>query len=199
MSQLEKVAALLVSEDPRQKADRILSHAIGEAHARGGAVLSIREERIVPFVVHGIDLDVLARLRRLWPTIEKTLRSGWPSVDKDLALAPIREGSELLGILLLKSPESFDADDLGVLLMLLAKALTAGHSPVQEATLQLARTSPAEAERVQLLSLLQEHDWNIARVAALLGIARRTVYMRLERYGIARKKVPKVLRRTVPA
>ena len=83
--------------------------------------------------------------------------------------------------------------------MLLAKALSAGHSPVQEATLQLARTSPAEAERVQLLSLLQEHDWNIARVAALLGIARRTVYMRLERYGIARKKVPKVLRRTVPA
>jgi hypothetical protein len=198
MSQLEKVAALLVSEDPKQKADRILSHAIGEAHARGGAVLSISEGRIVPYVVHGIDLDVLARLRRLWPTIEKTLRGGWPSVDKGLALAPIREGSDLLGILLLNSPESFDADDLGVLLMLLAKALTAGRRPAQEAGIQL-RTSAAEAERVQLLSLLHEHDWNIARVAVLLGIARRTVYMRLERYGIARKKVPKVLRRTVPA
>lgn len=199
MSQLEKVAALLVSEDPKQKAEKILRHAIGEANARGGAVLSITAGRLVPFVVQGTDLDALARLRRLWPTLEKTLKNGWPSVGRDIVLAPIRDGGELLGVLLLNSPESFDADDLGVLLVLLGKALTAGTEAPLEAGAYQTRTSPAEAEKVQLLSLLHEQDWNIARVAGLLGIARGTVYMRLARYGIQRKKVPKVLRRTVPA
>ena len=53
----------------------------------------------------------------------------------------------------------------------------------------------ADAEREQLWLTLQQNEWNIARVARLLGVTRRTVYLRLKRYGIERKKVPKTLKR----
>ncbi len=55
--------------------------------------------------------------------------------------------------------------------------------------------SPRDVERGQLLRLLEQHEWNIARVARLMGVTRRTIYLRLERYGIPRQRVPKGVRR----
>jgi len=55
----------------------------------------------------------------------------------------------------------------------------------------LERTPLRDLERQKLLLLLERHEWNIARVARLLGTTRRTVYARLERYRIARRRVRK--------
>jgi hypothetical protein len=55
----------------------------------------------------------------------------------------------------------------------------------------LERTPLRDLERQKLLLLLERHEWNIARVARLLGMARRTVYARLERYRIPRRRVLK--------
>jgi transcriptional regulator of acetoin/glycerol metabolism len=46
-------------------------------------------------------------------------------------------------------------------------------------------------EREKLLLLLNRNEWNIARVARLMGVTRRTVYLRLQRYNIPRERVPK--------
>ena len=46
-------------------------------------------------------------------------------------------------------------------------------------------------EREKLLLLLNRNEWNIARVARLMGVTRRTIYLRLQRYNIPRERVPK--------
>jgi DNA-binding NtrC family response regulator len=52
----------------------------------------------------------------------------------------------------------------------------------------LEQTPLGDIQRQKLLLLLDRHDWNIARVARLMGITRRTVYLRLRRYGIPRER-----------
>jgi transcriptional regulator of acetoin/glycerol metabolism len=47
------------------------------------------------------------------------------------------------------------------------------------------------ARREELLHALNLHEWNIARVARALSVTRKTIYERMERYGIAREHVPK--------
>ncbi len=46
-----------------------------------------------------------------------------------------------------------------------------------------------------MLSLLERNDWNIAVVARLMGVTRRTVYMRLRSFGIERRRVPKLYKK----
>jgi len=48
-----------------------------------------------------------------------------------------------------------------------------------------------DMEREKLLLLLNRNEWNIARVARMMGVTRRTVYLRLQRYNILRERVPK--------
>ncbi len=49
---------------------------------------------------------------------------------------------------------------------------------------QPLRTAIQEFERVYLFSLLNRHRWNRTRVAAILGIERKTLYLKLKKLGI---------------
>ena len=60
---------------------------------------------------------------------------------------------------------------------------------------RLPELNPTEEARLQMLSLLERHEWNIAEVARLLSVTRRTVYMRLRSFGIERKRVPKIYKK----
>jgi DNA-binding NtrC family response regulator len=62
----------------------------------------------------------------------------------------------------------------------------------------LERTPVEDMEREKLLLLLNRNEWNIARVARMMGVTRRTVYLRLQRYNIPRERVPKSRLKTVP-
>jgi transcriptional regulator of acetoin/glycerol metabolism len=55
----------------------------------------------------------------------------------------------------------------------------------------LEQTPLQEIVRDQMLLLLDRHEWNIARVARELGVTRRTIYLRLARWGIERRKIPR--------
>jgi GAF domain-containing protein len=55
----------------------------------------------------------------------------------------------------------------------------------------LERTPVEDMEREKLLLLLNRNEWNIARVARLMDVTRRTIYLRLQRYNIPREKVRK--------
>jgi DNA-binding NtrC family response regulator len=63
----------------------------------------------------------------------------------------------------------------------------------------LERTPVEDMEREKLLLLLNRNEWNIARVSRLMGVTRRTVYLRLQRYNIPRERVPKTRLKAVRA
>jgi transcriptional regulator of acetoin/glycerol metabolism len=43
-----------------------------------------------------------------------------------------------------------------------------------------------EVERTEILNALETEDGNVSRVAKRLGIARSTLYLKLDSYGISR-------------
>ena len=52
--------------------------------------------------------------------------------------------------------------------------------------------SPEEAMRQHLLAALEQAGWNISQTAARLGIARNTLYARLEKLGLRTEPAPRV-------
>ena len=195
MRDLDQIASLLFADDPRRSAEKILKSLTVESRARGGAVLAIRKDRMVLFAIQDLDLDQLAGVHASWASSRPRLADGSVIQEGDLLLAPIKEGTELVGVLYLDSPRGFDFEDTVTFRALLAKALHPPTVPVAVAT-YLANQPAHEMEREQLLQALQRNEWNIARVARKLGLGRPTIYARMQRYGIERRKVPKTFKRT---
>jgi Bacterial regulatory protein, Fis family len=44
-------------------------------------------------------------------------------------------------------------------------------------------------QRATLRALLEDHEWNVSRVARVLGVTRMTIYNRLRRLGMERVRV----------
>ena len=82
-----------------------------------------------------------------------------------------------------------DAKELRPFLLGMAKAVGALGDV---STTRVPNINRADANRANILRILEENDWNIARVSRNLGVTRRTLYMRLAAFGIARKKVPRL-------
>ena len=102
-------------------------------------------------------------------------------------------GDEMVAALYLAQPEGLAAGDARVFGAAIAQAVRAADAPA--APRWVPEPNPTEETRLQLLSLLQRHEWNIAEVARLLGVTRRTVYLRLRSFGIERKHVPKIYKK----
>jgi transcriptional regulator of acetoin/glycerol metabolism len=93
---------------------------------------------------------------------------------------------------------SHDIERLSKFSRIVAKAVT-DNVPVRDRAraqadaweTYLERTPVEDMEREKLLLLLNRNEWNIARVARLMGVTRRTIYLRLQRYNIPRERVPK--------
>jgi len=62
----------------------------------------------------------------------------------------------------------------------------------------LLRLSAREVERAHTIAHLEGNDWNLSDAARSMGVARVTVYARIERYGIPRLRVWKTKRRDNP-
>jgi transcriptional regulator with GAF, ATPase, and Fis domain len=122
-----------------------------------------------------------------------------------VAVFPVFDGDELVALLYVDSAEPHfcqgsDVERLAKFAGMLARAVRpeaapteatpdAGEAMAWEAYLE--RTPVQDIERQKLLLLLDRNDWNIARVARLMGVTRRTVYLRLQRYNIPRQRVYK--------
>jgi transcriptional regulator with GAF, ATPase, and Fis domain len=189
---------LLFSEDPRQKLDRIVAYVVRESESRGGALLSVESDKLVPCITRGVELERLAGVQAHWEQARPTLEKGRVRLEGESILAPVSQGDRLVGVLYLDRPRRFDEADTEMLRELLGRGLAAPAVPSAVATF-LSTASPEEVAREHFLLILQQNEWNIARVARSLGVTRPTVYARLERYGIDRKKVPKTLKKLAPA
>jgi ActR/RegA family two-component response regulator len=185
--------SILVADDPRRSADRILTRLVQIHQARGGAILRPRQEQADIWLSAGLSLAAVAELPVRWADHREALAAGRPVVEPGFALLPAMLGEEMVAALYLAQPEGLAAGDARLFGAAIAQAVQAAEA--SPGARRVPETSPTEEAKLHMLSLLERHAWNIAEVARLLGVTRRTVYMRLRSFGIERKRVPKIYKK----
>jgi transcriptional regulator with GAF, ATPase, and Fis domain len=226
---IDQFADLVVgADDPRRLAERTLEVVMSLTNGRSGAVFAHDQGRIALFASRGIDQHVLDAANAVWSGQQETLQSGQtfyvPDVNTDrrvpkgdgtgpvsFAMVPVPGNEGLAAVLYVDSldPHFCTAQDLERLTKfsrIIAKAVgettpAAEHVPTRAEAWEsyLERTPVEDMEREKLLLLLNRNEWNIARVARLMGVTRRTIYLRLQRYNIPRERVPKTRPRRAAA
>jgi len=214
---IDQFAELVVgADDPRRLAERTLEVVMSLLNGRSGAVFTCDSQPVL-FASRGIDQSVLDTVPVVWKGQEPAFRRGetfyvadraserrLPQSDRQgpasFAVAPVIHEDVLIALLYVDSHEphfcdTHDLERLNKFSRIVAKAVTEtaprrGTGPDAWET-YLERTPVEDMEREKLLLLLNRNEWNIARVARLMGVTRRTVYLRLQRYNIPRERVPK--------
>ena len=198
-----QLAALLVASDPRGAADRTLSFLATLNKARGAAVFAADGEHLTLFTGRGVDVEAVAAVQAAWASHRDKLRDGQVLRDSDArasyALAPLLNEGSIVALLYLEADSgsewsALDTSSLTAFGVAIAQAVIAAASaPPQPSPVQayLSQTSDEEIARERLLLLLVQNEWNISRVARLMGVTRRTIYLRLQRHNIVREKVRK--------
>lgn len=212
---VDVLLGLLSREDPRRLGDKLLDLAVARYGARRAAIWSREQDRCVLFLSRHVDQQVLDAVQDLWATRRDSLRG--PSVlvarpglgprelrqaiqgtpAQSAALAPVLHHRELVGVLYVDTVEARflateDVDGLRQLARVATVAVTStspSESPREAIEAYLERMSEDAVARDQLVVLLKRNEWNIARVARLLGLTRATIYHRLTRFGITRQRL----------
>ena len=180
----------LVADDPRRSADRLLSKICDVCGAEGGAVLVPQGDNASVFLSYRLSLAGLGSLPIRFQDHRSRLAKGEVVTAAGFALAPVLGDRDAqLAWVYLENPKSSDAKELKPFLLGLAKAVSALGDG---GGVRVPNVNRADANRANILRILEENDWNIARVSRELGVTRRTLYMRLAAFGIARKKVPRL-------
>jgi transcriptional regulator with GAF, ATPase, and Fis domain len=185
--------------------------------ARRVALFSRELDWMHLFASRAVDQAVIDAVSRVWEAHRKQLEDDQPVVlpslrqppepalraalsgAETLVVLPVAGRDRLVGLLYMDSRKAFTREQLAAARQLAriaavalrlppAKLIGGADGPVGA---YLARVSPDEILRDQLLRLLEDEEWNIARVARLLRVSRVTIYNRLRRFSIERKRVPK--------
>jgi hypothetical protein len=203
------------ADDPRRLAERTLEVVMSLLNGRSSAVFTSNGADVTLFASRGIDQAVLEIVPLAWAVQKDALRRGElvyvpdriaerriPTLPADrpgpasFVIVPVLEETTLVALLYVDSqdPHFCDAHDLERLSKfsrIVAKSVQDSTSPRP-----LGGTAVEDMEREKLLLLLNRNEWNIARVARMMGVTRRTVYLRLQRYNIPRERVPKARLKT---
>lgn len=213
------------ADDPRRLAERTLEVIMSLLNGRSGAVFTREGEKLNLFASRGIDQYVLDSLEGVWSRFRESFEKGEtfyvPERDTDtrlprngerggaasFAVVPVSTGDELIALVYVDSLDphfcsAHDLERMGKFSRIVAKAVTEtgpmrhqAQSRAEAWETYLERTPVEDMEREKLLLLLNRNEWNISRVARLMEVTRRTIYMRLARHKIPREKVPKTRRR----
>jgi hypothetical protein len=226
---IDQFADLVVgADDPRRLAERTLEVVMSLSNGRSGAVFTHDDGKVTLFASRGIDQHVLDAIQTVWSRFRESFVAGEAFYAADLAtdrrlkpserggaaslaVVPVFEGDELVALLYVDSldPHFCTAQDLermSKFSRILAKAVADTSVPEPRGAARseawetyLERTPVEDMEREKLLLLLNRNEWNIARVSRLMGVTRRTIYLRLQRYNIPRERVPKTRPRAARA
>lgn len=193
---LHDIASALVSIDPVDQAARVLTRLLDHAKATGGAIVVPTAGVPRVLVARNLALPSLESLPGLWQRHEKALRSGRPAFRENHRLLPLQDGSDVLGAVYVEGGGA-DFQKLRPYLDVLARAVLAAIDPesLRAFGADLLGVGIERSKREITLASLRQHEWNISRVARELGLTRRTIYLRLTRWGITRERVPKTARR----
>lgn len=193
---LNDIASALVASDPVDQAGRVLGRVLGHARASGGAILVPGKGGPQVLVARNVELPSLESLKALWERNEKAQWSARNGGRDAKRLHPLRDGVDLVGAVYLEGATG-ETDRLQPYLRVLARAVLAATDPAALRAIgaDLLGIGVERSKREITLASLQHHEWNISRVARELGLTRRTIYLRLARWGIVRERVPKTPRR----
>jgi transcriptional regulator with GAF, ATPase, and Fis domain len=188
---LDAIVWLVESGGPGTVATNAVTFVARRTISRAGSsfvLIKGGEFRLV--ASHQIDQTALDAVQDAWRSQAETLRSGEPATSDGWLIAPLKVGSEFVGVLFLGHGAKSDLARLARILEILAKAMQSGATAPQrgEWAAFLEKTSPEEVAREQLVLLLEQNEWNVARVARLRGVTRPTIYNWMERYRIIRKR-----------
>ena len=198
VSPVNEIASALVSTDPVDQAGRVLSRLLEHAKATGGAVVVPGADAPRVLVARTVSLPNLESLPVLWERHEKALRGG-KGVGKDgQRVLPLLDGTDLVGAVYVEGA-ALDPQRLKAFQHVLARAVLAATDPeaLRAFGADLLGVGVERSKREITLASLRQHEWNISRVARELGLTRRTIYLRLTRWGVNRERVPKTMRRLV--
>ena len=214
------------ADDPRRLAERTLEVVMSLLNGRAGAVFTCNRE-VALFASRGIDQAVLDIVPVVWTAQKDGFLRGDTFYVPDrgaerrlpaavaerpgpasFAIVPVLEDEALVALLYVDSQEphfcdAHDLERLSKFSRIVAKSVQDTTSPRPGGVVgdsweaYLERTPVEDMEREKLLLLLNRNEWNIARVARMMGVTRRTVYLRLQRYNIPRERVPKSRLRSV--
>ena len=203
MAVTNQLAALLVAGDPRGAADRILAFLLSLNKARGAAVFALDGDRLTLFTGRGFELEAVTTVQNAWTSQRDELEKGEILRQSDArassVVVPLMDEGTVVALLYLDVAaetewKSLDASSLTAFGVAIAQAVIAASSGAPEPSpvqAYLSQTSDDEIARERLLLLLVQNEWNISRVARLMGVTRRTIYLRLQRHNIVREKVRK--------
>jgi hypothetical protein len=169
-----------------------LDHLAARCKAKEAAVVTVVTDELASFAGEVL-LSRFTALQLLWKVEAKDLRAGRPVLGDDFSVMPLMDARTLIGLLFVAGGVGLELKDPAV--VALAAALNAAREhPLPDDADELEIVPAVEFARRRLLAALERHEWNIARVARLIGVTRRTVYLRLKRYKIDRQRVPKTLK-----
>jgi hypothetical protein len=195
---LNEIASALVSTDPVDQVGRVLSRLLAHALASGGAVVVPAQGSPRVLIARNVALPNLEGLPGLWEKHEKGLRAGRSAGREGQRILPLMDGQDLVGGLYIEGP-AVDTHRLKGFQEVMARAVLAATDPeaLRAFGADLLGVGVERSKREITLASLRQHEWNISRVARELGLTRRTIYLRLTRWGIIRERVPKTSRRYV--
>ena len=218
---IDQFADLVVvgADDPRRLGERTIDVVLSLVDGRCGAVFTLDGDRLLLFASRGVDQHALDAAGAIWSAQSASLRMGEAFYAPEtsavaslraasrqgpasLTLVPVQQDGSLVALLYVDAAAphfltTADRERLTKFARIIAKAVTQSQSPSPRATraeaweTYLERTPVEDMEREKLLLLLNRNEWNIARVARLMGVTRRTIYLRLQRHSIPRERVPK--------
>jgi len=185
--QLTQVADLLLSAgSPRDAARKTLAWLMDFHQARSVALWRAGEgDALALDMGAAVDHEALLATQALWARDRESLLGGTPSTGESRALIPLRVERSFVyldGV----DPRRVDIETIAGVAAVAAKALSRDRESVAEQP-----SSLEDVRREELVATLRLHEWNIARVARVKGVTRKTIYDWLKKYAIPREHVAK--------
>jgi hypothetical protein len=191
--------ARLRADDPWRAARSAVELACALFEAQVVALFGVAGERLTLRASHGLTQDVLDLVSDVWSCERAVLAAGQPRGSAKLPALMLPCGDErgLAGLAYIEGPGVHRPSNLPLLVPLtqvLARVLrdAGAHDAAPRVDGQEAT---GNADAAELYVVMERHEWNVARVARLIGVTRMTVYNRLRRAGLTRKRVAKAPRR----
>jgi len=119
------MVAVLVADDPRRSADRMLGRLVQIHRAHGGAILCPRDRQADVWLSAGLSLTALAELPVRWADHARSLAAGRSVVEPAFALLPAMLGDQMVAAIYLAQPQGAPLGDTRVFGTAIAQAVRA--------------------------------------------------------------------------
>jgi hypothetical protein len=186
----QRVLELMTKKAPRQAAEALLEYLSMDSDASGAALFTVDESACTLFLGAPINQEGVDWCFEVWTKSQVQLKAGFSVQHEHRRLFPLMLGGSCVGLLHIEATH-FEEVHLLEVAADLASSLVRCQTRTSAIEDYLQNTPSNEIDRKRLELLLSRHEWNISRVARILGYARITVYRHMERFGIPRLKTGK--------